>query len=143
MSLLTKKTELPQLSPDDAFEDSDSLEWQGQPLYWSFRHWYFFLPMIKQSGEMCESEQITLALWVALHDEEGIKNLRTRWRQDRDSVFAEFEEAPEKLGVEPGTLALAEAGEIVTHLIETVTASQEMLADTDDVEDEEDTGPGK
>ena len=141
MSLFTNKTELPQLDPDDAFEDSDSLEWQGQPLYWSFRHWYFFLPMIKQSGEMCESEQITLALWVALHDEKGIKKLRTRWRNDRDSVFADFEEAPEKLGVEPGSSALAEAGEIVTHLIEAVTSSQETLAETDD--DEEDTGPGK
>jgi hypothetical protein len=142
MSIFTNKTEVPQLNSDDAFEDSDSLEWQGKPLYWSFRHWYFFLPMIKQSGEMCESEQITLALWVALHDEKGIKKLRTRWRNDRDSVFADFEEAPEKLGVEPGSSALAEAGEVVTHLIESVTASQETLAETDD-DEEEDNGPGK
>jgi hypothetical protein len=57
-------------------------------------------------------------------------------------VFGDFEEAPEKLGVEPGSTALAEAGEIVTHLIESVTASQETLADDDD--DEEESGsPGK
>jgi len=141
MSLFTKP-EITELDPDDAFEDSDSMEWKGKPLFWSFRHWYLFLPMIKSSGEMCESEQITLALWIATHDEQQIKELRSKYRRNQDEVFGDFEEAPEKLGVEPGSTALAEAGEIVTHLIESVTASQESLADDDD--DEEDSGsPGK
>jgi|TARA_R100001082_G_scaffold35274_1_gene18327 hypothetical protein len=139
---LFNKPQISELDPDDAFEDSDMMTWQGKPLFWSFRHWYLFLPMIKSGGEMCESEQITLALWIATHDEQQIKELRSKYRRNMDEVFADFEEAPEKLGVEPGSTALAEAGEIVTHLIESVTASQEQLEESDD--DEEDTGsPGK
>ena len=56
-------------------------------------------------------------------------------------MFGDFEEAPEKLGVEPGSSSLAEAGEIVTYLIESVTASQEQLAD--DGDNDADDGPKK
>lgn len=138
---LFNKTDLTELDPDDAFEDSEMMTWQGKPLFWSFRHWYLFLPMIKGGGEMCESEQITLALWIATHDEQGIKELRSQFRKDADAVFGDFEEAPEKLGVEPGSSSLAEAGEIVTYLIESVTASQEQLAD--DGDNDADDGPKK
>jgi hypothetical protein len=141
MSLFTKP-ELTELDPDDAFEDSDMMSWKDKQLYWSFRHWYLFLPMLKSSGDMCESEQITLALWIATHDEQQIKKLRSKYRRNPDEVFGDFEEAPEKLGVEPGSTALAEAGEIVTHLIESVTASQETLAD-DDTSKNDSYAPGK
>lgn len=139
---LFNKSQLTELDPDDAFEDSDIMTWQGRQLFWSFRHWYLFLPMIKAGGEMCESEQITLALWIATHDEQQIKELRSKYRKNADAVFSDFEEAPEQLGVEPGSIALGEAGEIVTHLIESVTASQETLAD-DDNDDDDNTSPGK
>tara|TARA_Y100000356_G_scaffold130155_1_gene132082 strand:+ start:1138 stop:1557 length:420 start_codon:yes stop_codon:yes gene_type:complete len=125
-----------------AFERSGNYEWRGQPLHFSRRHYYAALAIANESSISAE-EQVLLAFWIATHDEEEIKSLRSRWRIDKESVFDEFEDVPDRFDLAPGSEEMVQVAGIVESMWQDVAASKDVALPPEENEKGEYTGPGK
>jgi hypothetical protein len=124
---MTDYTEL----AEEAFEDSSQYEFDGIPLYFSYRHYYALLAIMKEA-EMSAEEQVLLIFWVATHSSEGIKELRRKWRNDNDLVFEEFEDAPEKFNLIPGSSKMLDLASMVHKMWDDVEKSKDEVKESKD-----------
>tara|TARA_R100000808_G_scaffold260_2_gene1556 strand:+ start:3774 stop:4181 length:408 start_codon:yes stop_codon:yes gene_type:complete len=121
---MTDYTEL----AEDAFEDSAQYEFDGIPLYFSYRHYYALLAIMKEA-EMSAEEQVLLIFWVATHSGDKVKELRKKWRNDKDLVFEEFENAPEKFNLSPGSPKMIDIASIAHKMWEDVEKSKDEVVE--------------
>jgi hypothetical protein len=127
---------------DEAFEDSAQYEYNGTPLYFSYRHYYALLAIMAES-EMSAEEQVLLIFWIATHDGEKIKELRRNWRKDKDFVFDEFEAMPEIYELRPGSNELLEIADIAGKIWSDVENSKDQIKESKSNENSPDTSPKK
>lgn len=111
---------------DEAFEDGPEYEFNGIPLYFSFRHYYALLA-IMQEAQLSAEEQCLLIFWVATHDPDQIKELRKKWRRDKDEIFDEFEETPERYDLKPGSQNIIKIAEIAAKIWDDIENSKDDL----------------
>ena len=125
---------------EDAFEDSVLYEYKGQPLYFSYKHYYAMVAML-QNTKISSEEQILLMFWIATHNPTEIAQLRKKWRKNQDLVFDEFDEFPERFGIHPASNEMLEIAEIASKLWKDVENSADSIDDSDD--DNSDNMPKK
>ena len=136
----TNSAALAEIDPEDAFEESGSYQFQGRPLYFSRRH-YFALMSIATGVTMSKEEQVLLAFFVATHDPDDIKELRSTFRRNPDAVWDRFEDVPDDYNLHPNSAALIEIAETVEMMLRDIEASTDQAEDTES--EEEDSQPGK
>ncbi len=136
----TNSAALAEIDPEDAFEESGSYQFQGRPLYFSRRH-YFALMSIATGVTMSKEEQVLLAFFVATHDPDEIKELRSTFRRNPDAVWDRFEDVPDDYNLHPNSAALIEIAETVEMMLRDIEASTDQAEDTES--EEEDSQPGK
>ena len=138
-SFNTNQAAISVIDPDDAFEESASYEWKGQPLYFGLRHYYAVMS-IGSMANISDIERIFLVLWIASHNEIEIKKIRKLWRTDQDKIYDAIEEVPFTFDVhtEKDTAQL-------TKLINTIWDDIEASRDKIDTEEEKknDAAPEK
>jgi len=83
-----------------------------------------------KEAEMSAEEQVLLIFWVATHSSEGIKDLRKKWRNDKDLVFEEFEDAPEKFNLIPNSSKMVKIAEIAFKMWGDVENSKDDLKES-------------
>ena len=116
---------------EEAFEDSPEYEFKGIPLYFSYRHYYAMLAMMKDS-EMSYEEQVLLVFWIATHTPENIKNLRKKWRKNKELVFEEFEQMPEIYNLTPGSQDTLDIAEIASKIWSDIENSADVVSSPKD-----------
>jgi|TARA_Y100001973_G_scaffold81846_1_gene120760 hypothetical protein len=136
----TNSAALAEIDPEDAFEESGSYQFQGRPLYFSRRH-YFALMSIATGVTMSKEEQVLLAFFVATHDPDDIKELRSTFRRNPDAVWDRFEDVPDDYNLHPNSASLIEIAETVEMMLRDIEASTDQAEDTES--EEEDSQPGK
>ena len=136
----TNSAALAEIDPDDAFEESGSYQFQGRPLYFSRRH-YFALTAMAADVTMSKEEQVLLAFFVATHDPDDIKQLRSSFRRHPEAVWERFEDVPDDFGIHPNSAALLEIAETVETMLKDIEASSDQVEEEE--AEEEDNQPGK
>lgn len=116
---------------EDALEDSSTYEYKGQPLYFSYRHYYAMLAILKEA-EMSSEEQILLIFWISTHNPNEISQLRKKWRKNKELVFDEFEQVPETFNLTPGSVEMIEIAEISSKLWQDIENSADTIAENKD-----------
>ena len=107
-----------EVDPQAAFEEADSLEFNGRPLYFSFNHYLQVTGMVQPRGDNIASEEIImLAYFIATHDAQGIKELRRTARRDIEKVWQRFEEFTEAEGITPGGARMVELSGVVDGML--------------------------
>jgi len=111
---------------EDAFEESAQYEFNGQKLWFSYRH-YFALTAISSKAEMSAEEQVLLVFWIATHSPEEIKQLRADWRRDQDDIFDRFEDVPEQFNLAPGSQDMLNLAEVVNKMWNDIDHSRDKI----------------
>ena len=114
---------------EEAFEDSGQYEFKGRPLWFGYRH-YYAMTAINMESRMSAEEQVLLVFWIATHNQEEIKQLRTDWRKDPDEVFERFEGVPENFGLAPGSQDMLDLALVVEKIWKDIEASRDEIKST-------------
>jgi len=136
----TNSAALAEIDPEDAFEESGSYQFQGRPLYFSRRH-YFALTSMATGVTMSKEEQVLLAFFVATHDPDAIKSLRSTFRRNPDAVWDRFEDVPDNFNLHPNSPAIIELAQLIEEMMTAIEESSDYAEDSE--KEEEDSQPGK
>ncbi len=119
MSEIAVDTETASTKAATAFERSDSYQFLGEPISWSYKHEWLWVELSRKAGLENEKDAL-LMMWLGgLTEPEDLKRIKGKARKDMDAVIDEFDEYSEQFRIN---------GPEVT---EAIHCANEILADID------------
>ena len=115
MSEIAIDTETASTKAGTAFERSDSYQFLGEPISWSYKHEWLWLEISRKAGLENEKDAL-LMMWLGgLTEPEDIKKIRNQCRKEINTVIDEVDEYCEQFRINGPevTEAIQRANEIL------------------------------